>query len=78
MQGCKTITTALPPPTVVLLISGANAESLAGSDYPPTASPSVPSDPRMVQDDSASYREDILRRYESPFEMGWLCGGLNE
>jgi hypothetical protein len=35
-------------------------------------------DPRTNPEDSAQFREDILRRYVAPFAPAWRHGGLNE
>ena len=83
MQASKTITTVLPPPDVALIVSTSNQEPPAVLERSATA-PRLDGDGsamRVVQDDSANYRADMLRRYESPFDMGdmgWHHGGLNE
>ncbi len=78
MQACKTITTVLPPAAVVLVVSGAKPEPLAVVERPAGTPRAEASATRAVPDDSADYRADLLRRYESPFDLGWRHGGLNE
>jgi hypothetical protein len=43
----------------------------------PAALP-APVDPDALPHDSASSRERLLRRYEEPYPIFWIHGGLNE
>ncbi|HUD47673.1 MAG TPA: hypothetical protein VMR33_12630 [Candidatus Baltobacteraceae bacterium] len=48
------------------------------TERPPEAAQAAHSDLRVKPDDSAQFREDILRRYDAPLAPSWLHGGLNE
>jgi hypothetical protein len=67
------------PPARVALIS--NAEKPSPSITPDRASEAMAAaapTPVIVPDDSARFREDILRRCETPFRSSWRHGGLND
>jgi hypothetical protein len=66
------------PVKVAMIPSGANPrpstiperDSVAAAAALPTA--------LADSDDSARFREDIIRRYEAPFRPSWRHGGLND
>jgi hypothetical protein len=43
----------------------------------PAAEP-TPTEQEAVLEDSAKFREDLLRRYAAPYPESWSHGGLND
>jgi hypothetical protein len=54
------------PPLRVLLKDRSPVAALANSD------------PVAIQDDSERFRQDLHRRYETPFQNSWDHAGINE
>jgi len=57
------------------------AKTLGESDLLPQVTQTataVHTVPLSVREEAAKFREEIRRRYETPFVSGWDHGGLNE
>jgi hypothetical protein len=73
-----TLETAIPTATVAMILGGASRVPPTilerSAESPKAAHSALEADP----DNSAQFREDILRRYETSYPFPWHHGGLND
>ena len=79
MKTQNIITKTVRPQATVAAILGTQEPQVSGSRTKSTrtATPAH-SIPPALREEAAKFREEIRRRYETPFRTGWDHGGLNE
>lgn len=75
MNTHKTLATERPATTVAIILGTRKPVQPALPERGPEA---VPAALRAFHDSSKIFREDLRRRYETPFRVAWHHGGINE
>ena len=78
MKAHTTLETVIPTAAVAMILGRANSPLPTLLKRAAESSKAAHSAPEADLDDSAQFREDILRRDEAPYSFPWRHGGLND
>ena len=78
MPSYTTLTTVRSAATEAIISNTSNSNPPTAPEPAAEILETDPSNMPAVKAHSASFRKDILRRYETPFETSWIHGGLND